>query len=84
MKGRFYWWKEWIEKKHSYATTTEKQLNTDKFNAICAGTGLPNIHQKSTFKFKDVADGASRFVVNSPSGEKPYARIYTRLVNPNT
>lgn len=59
-------------------------MDADKFNAICAGTGLPNIHQKSTFKFKDVADGASRFVGNSPSGEKPYARIYTRLGNPNT
>ncbi|MDF2447723.1 MAG: mdeA [Bacteroidota bacterium] len=84
MKGRFYWWNEWKARKQKYAQTTEKQLNADKFNAICAGTGLPNIHQKSTFKFKDVADGASRFVGNSPSGEKPYARIYTRLGNPNT
>jgi methionine-gamma-lyase len=84
MKGRFYWWNEWIERKHNYAKATEKQLNADKFNAICAGTGLPNIHQRSTFKFKDVADGASRFVGNSPSGEKPFARIYTRLGNPNT
>jgi methionine-gamma-lyase len=84
MKGRFYWWPEWIKRKQAYATAIEKQLNADKFNAIFAGIGLPNIHQKSTFKFKDVADGASRFVGNSPSGEKPFARIYTRLGNPNT
>jgi methionine-gamma-lyase len=84
MKGRFYWWEEWMERKHNFGVATEKQLNADKFNAICAGTGLPNIHQRSTFKFNNVADGASRFVGNSPSGEKPFARIYTRLGNPNT
>ncbi|HEX7413229.1 MAG TPA: aminotransferase class I/II-fold pyridoxal phosphate-dependent enzyme [Bacteroidia bacterium] len=84
MKGRFNWWAEWIKRKHAYAHTSEKQMDADRFNAICAGTGLPNIHQKSTFKFKDVADGASRFLGNSPSGEKPFARIYTRLGNPNT
>lgn len=84
MKGRFTWWPEWIEKKKAYAHATEKQMDSDQFNAICAGTGLPNIHQKSTFKFKDVADGAARFLGNSPSGEKPFARIYTRLGNPNT
>lgn len=84
MKGRFTWWPEWIKRKHAYAAIKEKQMNVDRFNAICAGTGLPNIHQKSTFKFKDVADGAARFLGNSPSGEKPYARIYTRLGNPNT
>lgn len=84
MKGRFYWWKEWMERKQKYAIASEKQLNADKFNAICAGTGLPSIHQQSTFKFKNVADGASRFIGNSPTGEKPFARIYTRLGNPNT
>ena len=84
MKGRFNWWKEWIAKKHLYTKSTDKFLDADKFNSICAGTGLPNIHQKSTFKFKDVADGAARFVGKSPTGEKPYARIYTRLGNPNT
>lgn len=84
MKGRFYWWPEWIKRKNAFARTETKQLDFDTFNAICAGTGLPNIHQKSTFKFKDVADGAARFVGVSPSGEKPFARIYTRLGNPNT
>ena len=84
MKGRFDWWPGWISRKQAYARAAEKQMDTDRFNAICAGTGLPNIHQKSTFKFKDVADGAARFLGHSPTGEKPYARIYTRLGNPNT
>ena len=84
MKNRFEWWPEWINRKRAYSKTSEKQMDVDKFNSICAGTGLPNIHQKSTFKFKDVADGAARFLGHSPSGEKPYARIYTRLGNPNT
>ncbi|MBE2246755.1 MAG: aminotransferase class I/II-fold pyridoxal phosphate-dependent enzyme [Candidatus Competibacteraceae bacterium] len=84
MKGRFPWWPDWQRKKMAYAFSSQKQMDIDRFNAICAGTGLPNIHQKSTFKFKDVADGAARFLGHSPSGEKPYARIYTRLGNPNT
>ncbi len=84
MAKRFEWWDSWIEKKHKYATTDEVQMNEDIFNAVCSGTGLPNISQKSTFKFNDVADGANRFLGMSPSGEKPFARIYTRLGNPNT
>lgn len=84
MKGRFTWWEAWIEKKHKYLLSEETQLDADIFNSICSGTGLPNIHQKSTFKFKDVKDGADRFIGVSPSGEKPFARIYTRLGNPNT
>lgn len=84
MKGRFNWWPDWIRRKKAYAHADTLQLDADRFNAICAGVGLPNIHQKSTFKFKDVADGAARFLGVSPSGEKPYARIYTRLGNPNT
>ncbi|MCC5920396.1 MAG: aminotransferase class I/II-fold pyridoxal phosphate-dependent enzyme [Cyclobacteriaceae bacterium] len=84
MKNRLEWWPQWFEKKQKYARTTEKQMDQDRFNAICAGTGLPAIHQKSTFKFENVADGANRFLGNSPSGEKPFARIYTRLGNPNT
>ncbi|MBW7936161.1 MAG: aminotransferase class I/II-fold pyridoxal phosphate-dependent enzyme [Flavobacteriales bacterium] len=84
MKGRFPWWPEWQKKKSAYAHAEEKQVDPDRFNTICAGTGLPGIHQKSTFKFKDVADGATRFLGHSLSGEKPYARIYTRLGNPNT
>jgi methionine-gamma-lyase len=84
MAKRFEWWDNWIEKKHKYAKTSQKQLDEDVFNAICVGTGLPDIHQKSTFKFQDVADGANRFLGNSPTGEKPFARVYTRLGNPNT
>ena len=84
MKGRFDWWPNWIEKKRKYAKIDEKQFDPDKFNAICVGTGLPSIHQTSTFNFKNVKDGADRFLGMSPTGEKPYARIYTRLGNPNT
>ncbi|MCT4666033.1 MAG: aminotransferase class I/II-fold pyridoxal phosphate-dependent enzyme [Flavobacteriales bacterium] len=84
MKGRFDWWPNWVEKKNKYLRSEEKQLNADVFNAICSGTGLPSIHQKSTFKFRNVQDGADRFLGVSPSGEKPFARIYTRLGNPNT
>ena len=84
MLGRFSWWENWIDKKHRYARTDEKQIDPDKFNAICVGVGLPNIHQKSTFNFQNVQEGADRFLGMSPDGEKPYARVYTRLGNPNT
>jgi methionine-gamma-lyase len=84
MKGRFEWWNEWFEKKQKYARTDQKQMDEDRFNSVCVGTGLPNIHQKSTFSFHDVQDGADRFLGMSPSGEKPFARVYTRLGNPST
>jgi len=84
MVNRFEWWNRWIYKKHKYAQTSDKQLDKDKFNSICVGIGLPSIHQTSTFNFQNVKDGADRFLGMSPSGEKPFARIYTRLGNPNT
>lgn len=84
MKGRFDWWGEWIDKKRKYARTDETQMAEGAFNAVAVGTGLPNIHQQSTFKFKNVEDGANRFLGMSPSGEKPFARVYTRLGNPTT
>ena len=54
------------------------------FRALAAGTGLPAIHQRSTFPFHNVKDGADRFLGMSKGGERPYARIYTRLGNPTT
>jgi methionine-gamma-lyase len=84
MKGRFDWWPNWLAKKQQYASTSEKFIDEDRFNAIAVGTGLPDISQRSTFNFRNVKDGADRFLGISPSGEKPFARIYTRLGNPNT
>lgn len=84
MKGRFAWWENWMEKKKKYAQSEDKQMDKDNFQAVCVGTGLPSISQRSTFNFKNVQDGAERFLGVSPSGEKPFARIYTRLGNPNT
>jgi methionine-gamma-lyase len=61
-----------------------KQLDEGVFRALAVGTGLPAIHQRSTFPFKSVKDGADRFLGMSKGGERPYARIYTRLGNPTT
>ncbi|MFT6719001.1 MAG: methionine-gamma-lyase [Sphingobacteriales bacterium] len=83
-ESRFPWWESWIEKKHRYAQADEKFLDEDRFHSICVGNGLPDISQRSTFNFQNAKDGANRFLGNSPSGEKPFARIYTRLGNPNT
>lgn len=78
------WYDEWLARKHDYARTSDPFLNSDTFHALVAGTGLPPIHQTSMFPFKSVSDGASRFLGMSKSGEKPFARIYTRLGNPTT
>jgi len=56
----------------------------DVFRTISAGTGLPAIHQRSNFAFRSAQDGARRFAGLSPVGERPYARVYTRLGNPTT
>ena len=78
------WYDEWMERKNKYARTDEKFLSADRFGSIGVGIGLPHIVQKSTFSFKNVKDGADRFLGEAKSGEKPFARIYTRLGNPTT
>ena len=81
---RFDWWNWWQDRKDRYLISDEPFMDRDQFAAICVGTGLPEIHQRSTFAFRNVKDGADRFIGRSPQGEKPYARIYTRLGNPTT
>jgi methionine-gamma-lyase len=81
---RYEWWNWWQERKERYLISDEPFLDRDRFAAICVGTGLPAIHQKSTFAFRSAKDGAARFIGKSKSGEKPFARIYTRLGNPTT
>ncbi|GAB4268849.1 MAG: methionine gamma-lyase [Candidatus Rifleibacteriota bacterium] len=78
------WFDNWIERKEKYARTDEKFMSADRFGSIGVGIGLPNIVQKSTFSFRNVKDGADRFLGISKSGERPFARIYTRLGNPTT
>ncbi len=78
------WFAGWVERKEKYARTKEKFMSADRFGSIGVGIGLPNIVQKSTFSFRNVKDGADRFLGLSKSGEKPFARIYTRLGNPTT
>jgi methionine-gamma-lyase len=81
---RFSWWSWWIDRKEQWVRDAEPQLEAGRFRAIAAGTGLPAIHQRSTFAFKNVKDGADRFLGMAKGGERPYARIYTRLGNPTT
>ncbi len=78
------WFQSWVERKEKYARDDEKFLSADRFGAIGVGIGLPAIVQKSTFSFRNVKDGADRFLGVSKSGERPFARIYTRLGNPTT
>lgn len=78
------WFANWVERKMKYAVTPEKFMSADRFASIGVGIGLPNIVQKSTFSFRNVKDGADRFLGVSKSGERPFARIYTRLGNPTT
>lgn len=81
---RWTWWRWWIDRKTRWVRAEDKQLDEGVFRAIAAGTGLPAIHQRSTFPFRSVRDGAERFLGVSKGGERPYARIYTRLGNPTT
>jgi methionine-gamma-lyase len=78
------WYDKWFERKEKYARTKTLFLSEDRFASIAVGIGLPPIVQKSTFSFRNVKDGADRFLGHSKSGEKPFARIYTRLGNPTT
>ncbi|NCB39549.1 MAG: aminotransferase class I/II-fold pyridoxal phosphate-dependent enzyme [Erysipelotrichia bacterium] len=78
------WFSEWGDRKKKYARTPEKFMSADRFASSGVGIGLPAIVQKSTFSFRNVKDGADRFLGVSKSGERPFARIYTRLGNPTT
>ena len=81
---KYEWWDWWQERKSRYLISDEPFVDAGTFASLCVGTGLPDIHQRSTFKFRNVRDGANRFLGRSRSGEKPVARIYTRLGNPTT
>lgn len=82
--ARFPWWDWWQERKQKYLRSDEPFLDDERFASICVGTGLPDISQRSMFRFRNVKDGADRFIGRSKHGEKPFARIYTRLGNPTT
>jgi methionine-gamma-lyase len=81
---RFAWWDWWQDRKRRFVRADDPQLDDDVFRALAVGTGLPSIHQRSNFPFKNVKDGADRFLGMSKHGERPFARIYTRLGNPTS
>ncbi|HSN68107.1 MAG TPA: PLP-dependent transferase, partial [Thermoanaerobaculia bacterium] len=81
---RFEWWDWWQDRKRRYLLAEEPFADPDRFASICVGTGLPAIEQRSMFAFRSARDGADRFIGKSKHGEKPFARIYTRLGNPST
>src|SRR5512140_3910645 len=82
--ARWDWWDWWVDRKTRWVRDEVRQLPEGVFRTRAAGTGLPAIHQRSTFPFKSVKDGADRFLGMSKGGERPYARIYTRLGNPTS
>src|SRR5512140_884577 len=82
--ARWDWWDWWVDRKTRWVRDEVRQLPEGVFRTLAAGTGLPPIHQRSTFPFKNVKDGADRFLGMSKGGERPFARIYTRLGNPTT
>jgi len=82
--ARWGFWDWWVDRKTRWVRDELHQLDAEVFRTISVGTGLPPIHQKSTFSFHSVRDGADRFLGMAKGGERPYARIYTRLGNPTT
>jgi methionine-gamma-lyase len=83
-EGRWPWWDWWMDRKARWVRDDDPQLDEAVFRTLAAGTGLPPIHQRSNFAFKSVRDGADRFLGMSKAGERPYARVYTRMGNPTT
>jgi methionine-gamma-lyase len=82
--ARWSWWDWWIDRKTRWVRDPVPQLEEHVFRTLAVGKGLPAIHQRSNFAFRSVKDGASRFLGFSRHGERPFARIYTRLGNPTT
>jgi methionine-gamma-lyase len=82
--SRWPWWQWWIDRKTRWVRDPRPQLNEPIFRSLAVGTGLPPIQQRSNFAFASVQDGAERFLGKSRDGERPYARVYTRMGNPTT
>jgi methionine-gamma-lyase len=70
--ARFSFWDWWVDRKTRWVRDDVYQLDEGVFRALAAGTGLPPIHQRSTFPFHNVKDGADRFLGMSKGGERPY------------
>jgi methionine-gamma-lyase len=81
---RFEWWEWWVDRKELWVRDDEPQIDGEVFRALCAGTGLPAIHQRSNFAFRSAQDAARRFAGASSGRQRPYTRVYTRLGNPTT
>ena len=81
---RWDWWEWWLQRKELWVRDDERQLDSDLFRAISAGTGLPAIHQRSNFAFHGMEDGSRRFAGHETGGHRPFSRVYTRLGNPTT
>ena len=82
--ARWDWWEWWLRQKQLRVRDDEPQLDAGLFRAICAGTGLPAIEQRSNFAFASAQDGARRFAGVSSGDERPFTAVYTRLGNPTT
>ncbi|HEV8266793.1 MAG TPA: hypothetical protein VGR00_01115, partial [Thermoanaerobaculia bacterium] len=60
--ARWDWWDWWMDRKRRWVRDDSPQLADGLFRALAVGTGLPPIHQRSTFPFSSVKDGADRFI----------------------
>src|SRR6185295_10831935 len=78
------WWEWWLQRKQLWVRDDEPQLEAGLFRALCAGTGLPAIEQRSNFAFESAQDGARRFAGLVSGDERPFTAVYTRLGNPTT
>lgn len=78
---RWDWWEWWLQRKELWVRDDEPQLDAGLFRAICAGTGLPAIEQRTNFAFESARDGATRFAGIASGSGRP---VYTRLGNPTT
>jgi methionine-gamma-lyase len=84
VSDRWEWWEWWLQRKDLWVRDARPQLEADLFRAICAGNGLPSIHQRSNFAFHSLEDASRRFAGHETVGHRPYSRVYTRLGNPTT
>ena len=59
---RYDWWDWWQQRKDDYLLSDEPFLDRDRFASLCVGTGLPDIHQRSTFS-KSISSGKLLFTI---------------------
>jgi len=84
MSSMYPWYEEWFERKNKYARTKRNFLFGRSFRIYRRRHRLTEHSAKVHIWVSQCSRRCRTLLGQSKSGERPFARIYTRLGNPTT